>query len=80
MHPLQRLPERLSCLFLPLKAMQILYPVLVKVPVLLPVFWIWRPISRLLFRPEALKKIVKQTNEEGDKLWSEQDWQESRSN
>ena len=69
----------LSCLFLPLKAMQILYPVLVKVPVLLPVFWIWRPISRLLFRPEALKKIVKQTNEEGDKLWSEQDWQESRS-
>ena len=70
----------LSCLFLPLKAMQILYPVLEKIPVLLPVFWIWRPISRLLFRPEALKKIVKQTNEEGDKLWSEQDWQESRSN
>ena len=69
----------LSCLFLPLKAMQELYPVLVKMPALLPVFWVWRPISRLLFRPEALKNLVRQTNEEGDKLWSEYNWQEFRS-
>ena len=69
----------LRCLFLPLKAMRTMYPVLEKVPVLLPVFWIWRPISRLLFRPEAVRKIVKQTNEGGDKLWSEQDWRGSRS-
>lgn len=69
----------LSCLFLPLKAMQELYPVLVKMPVLLPVFWVWRPISRLLFRPEALTNLVRQTNEEGDKLWSEYNWQEFQS-
>ena len=69
----------LSCLFLPLKAMQILYPILNKIPFLLPVFWIWRPISRLLFRPEALTSLVKQTNEEGDKLWSEYNWQEFQS-
>ena len=68
-----------SCLFLPLKAMQVLYPVLTKVPILLPVFWIWRPISRLLFRPESLTKLVKQTNKEGDKLWSEYNWQEFQS-
>ena len=69
----------LSCLFLPLKAMQELYPVLIKVPVLLPVYWIWRLISRLLFRPDALIKLARQTNEEGDKLWSEYDWQEFQS-
>ena len=69
----------LSCLFLPLKAMQELYPVLVKAPVFLPVFWIWRPISRLLFRPEALTNLVRQTQEEGDKLWSEYNWQEFQS-
>ena len=69
----------LSCLFLPLKAMQELYPVLVKMPVLLPVFWVWRPISRLLFRPEALTNLVRQTNEEGNKLWSEYNWQEFQS-
>jgi len=69
----------LSCLFLPLKAMRILYPVLNKFPILLPVFWVWRPIDRLLFRPEALKSIVRQTNQEGDKLWSEYSSQESQS-
>ena len=66
-------------LFLPLKAMQELYPVLVKMPVLLPVFWVWRPISRLLFRPKALTNLIRQTNEEGDKLWSEYNWQEFQS-
>lgn len=69
----------LSCLFLPLKAMTELYPILGKCPVLLPVFWIWRPISRLLFNRQALTSLVKQTNEEGDKIWSEFNWQEFRS-
>lgn len=69
----------LSCLFLPLRHMQLLYPVLKKVPYLLPVFWIWRPIHRLLFRPQAVSNLVKQTNEEGDKLWSEFNWQKFQS-
>ena len=59
--------------------MQPLYPVLNKAPVLLPVFWVWRLLSRLLFRPKALTNLIKHTNEEGDKLWSEDDWQEFRS-
>lgn len=74
-----KLAYMFTTLFLPLKAMQELYPVLRKVPVLLPVFWIWRPVSRLLFRPQALKRFLKNTNEEGDKLWSEFDWREFRS-
>ena len=69
----------LSRLFLPLRLMQPLYPVLNKAPVLLPVFWVWRLLSRLLFRPKALTNLIKHTNEEGDKLWSEDDWQEFRS-
>lgn len=68
-----------STLFLPLKGMRELYPILEKLPVLLPVFWIWRLISRLLFRPRTLKHFLKNTNEEGDKLWSEFNWQEFQS-
>ena len=69
----------LSLIFLPLHNMQILYPVLKKAPLLLPVFWIWRPISRLLYRPEALAKIFKTTNKEGKELWSDYNWQDFQS-
>lgn len=60
--------------FLPLKAMQEPYPILIKLPVLLPVFWLWRLVSRLLFRPKAVVRLVKRIDKEGDKLWSEFDW------
>ena len=63
-----------SSLFLPLKGMRELYPVLKKAPVLLPLFWIWRPISRLLFGRDRLKQFLNNTDKEGDKLWSEFDW------
>lgn len=79
-HPLlMKLSYLFLSLFLPLQAMQQLYPVLKKYPVLLPVFWIWRPISRLLFRPEALTNLLKQTNEEGENLWSEYNWRDFQS-
>ena len=68
-----------AMLFLPLSAMRELYPVLNKAPLLLPVFWLWRPVDRLIFRPEALTNIVKQTNKAGDKLCSEFDWQQLQS-
>ncbi|MBQ3010894.1 MAG: nucleotidyltransferase family protein, partial [Oscillospiraceae bacterium] len=48
----------LSCLFLPLEAMQELYPVLKKVSVLLPVMWIWRPVAKMFTDPKALKNRV----------------------
>ena len=76
---LLKMAHLLRCLFLPLKAMQELYPFLKKAPVLLPVFWIWRLISRCIFKPKALISLVKQTNEEGDKIWSEYNWREFQS-
>jgi hypothetical protein len=66
-------------LFLPLKGMQELYPVLKKLPILLPLFWVWRPISRLLFGRDRLKQFLRNTDKEGDKLWSEFDWREFQS-
>ena len=66
-------------LFLPLKGMQELYPVLKKLPILLPLFWIWRPISRLLFGRDRLKQFLRNTDKEGDKLWSEFNWREFQS-
>ena len=77
--PAAKLRYLFAMLFLPLSAMRELYPVLNKAPLLLPVFWLWRPVDRLIFRPEALTNIVKQTNKAGDKLCSEFDWQQLQS-
>jgi len=74
-----KLAYLLSCLFLPLKAMRELYPVLEKLPVLLPVMWVWRLLSRCVSRPKALLALVKKTNTEGDKIWSEFNWRDYRS-
>jgi len=69
----------LSCLFLPLEAMQELYPVLKKVPVLLPVMWIWRPVAKMFTDPKALKNRVQRANEESEEVWSEYDWLDTQS-
>lgn len=69
----------LSCLFLPLEAMQELYPVLKKVPVLLPVMWIWRPVAKMFTDPKALKNRVQRAHEESEEVWSEYDWLDTQS-
>ncbi len=69
----------LHCLFLPLKDMQELYPVLRKAPVLLPLLWVWRFASRCVAKPKGLLDLVRRTNEEGDRIWSEFNWQKFRS-
>ena len=69
----------LRLVFLPLPRMAELYPVLEKLPVLLPLFWIWRIIARLLFKPKTVITFIKKTNEAGDKVWSKFNWREYRS-
>ena len=43
--------------FLPLESMKKFFPVLEKAPVLLPVFWIWRPIYRLFTDRKHVKRF-----------------------
>lgn len=69
----------LSCLFLPLDAMQGIYPILKKAPVLLPVMWVWRPIAKLFTNPKALKNRVQRANEESEEVWLEYGWQDTQS-
>jgi hypothetical protein len=69
----------LYMIFPPMRLMKERYPVLRKAPFLLPVFWLWRLVSRLLFRWDILIGFLKRTNEEGDKTWSEFNWQKFQS-
>lgn len=47
----------LKRVFLPLESMKKFFPVLEKAPVLLPVFWIWRPIYRLFTDRKHVKRF-----------------------
>lgn len=54
---------KLERIFLPYWKMCIKYPVLKKVPFLLPLFWVARWISVLLFRPKNIRKQMKRAEE-----------------
>lgn len=54
-----RVRETIRSVFLPFSSMQRKYPVLKKIPILLPVFWIVRLVSALVFRRKNVRKIAK---------------------
>jgi len=76
---LVKIAHLLRLVFLPPERMAKLYPILEKLPFLLPVFWIRRIVSRLLFKRQAVKNVIENVNEAGDKLWSRFDWRDFRS-
>ena len=52
-----------SRFFRPLEEMKFWYPILEKLPVLLPVFWIMRILGKLIRKPQALLHHVQQVKE-----------------
>ncbi len=52
-----------SRLFPNFKTMSFYYPMLKKLPVLLPIFWVWRMLYALLFRRRKLGKEIATVNE-----------------
>ncbi len=62
-----KLGRMLGRVFPPAKEMRAHYPILFKVPILLPIFYVVRPIQKL-FKPSAIKKelsAVKNADEDG---------------
>lgn len=49
--------KRWFSIFLPYKTMCNVFPVLTKVPILLPFLWVWRIIRAILFRRDKIKQI-----------------------
>lgn len=54
-----------SRFFRPLEQMKFFYPILEKLPFLLPVFWVTRIVKKLIKKPKALLYHVKQIQREG---------------
>ena len=53
--------------FLPFKNMAIIYPVLNKAPVLLPLMYLWRPFHKLFTSHRRIKRFMKVSVKEADK-------------
>ena len=54
-----RVREAIRSVFMPLSSMQRKYPVLKKIPILLPVFWVVRLVNALIFRRKNVRRIAK---------------------
>ena len=62
----QKVKYVLRMCFPPFKKMAKNYPVLKKVPVLLPVFYLWRPLHKLFTSPKSIKRFMKVSVQETD--------------
>jgi len=58
----------LARIFLPYRGMCIKYPVLYKVPILLPFLWIYRGITTVLFRADKIKAYLKHDDSMDEKI------------